>query len=67
LTDNSYIKKLLNPYSMQTKMSGPRDPQIHQINDIAVIKIAMAIMKAIILSSTCNILSNVMLNTKLKF
>ena len=52
---------------MQTKMSGPRDPQIHQINDIAVIKIAMAIMKAIILSSTCNILSNVVLNTKLKF
>jgi len=48
-------------------MPGLKDPQIHQINDIAVIKIAMAIMKAMILSSTCNILSNVMLKTKLKF
>lgn len=52
---------------MLTKMSGLKNPQFHQINDIAVINIAMAIMKAIILSSTCNIPSNVVLKTKLKF
>jgi hypothetical protein len=48
-------------------MCGLKNLQIHQINDIAVINIAMAIMKAIILSSTCNILSNVVYKTKLEF
>ena len=52
---------------MTVKMSGLKNQQIHQINDIAVINIAMAIMKAIILSSTCNIASNVVHKTKLEF
>ncbi len=49
------LKKMAISYHKFIKMLRFEKQTINQTNDIAVINIAMAMMKAIILSSTCNI------------